>query len=139
MTRYGGFWLRFLACWIDVFLLLIIITPLLLWIYGTENYVSSPMLIHGPADLFLNYILPLIVTLIFWHYRSATPGKMICRLIIVDAQTLQKPSTKQFVIRYFAYIISTLPLFLGYFWIAFDDRKQAWHDKIAKTVVIKKD
>jgi uncharacterized RDD family membrane protein YckC len=30
-----------------------------------------------------------------------------------------------------------LPLFLGFFWIAIDMRKQGWHDKLANTVVVR--
>jgi uncharacterized RDD family membrane protein YckC len=40
--------------------------------------------------------------------------------------------------RYFAYFLSTIPLGLGLIWVAFDKRKQGWHDKLAGTVVIKK-
>ena len=27
---------------------------------------------------------------------------------------------------------------VGYLWVAFDGRKQGWHDKIASTVVVRK-
>jgi uncharacterized RDD family membrane protein YckC len=30
-----------------------------------------------------------------------------------------------------------LPLFIGILWVAFDSRKQGWHDKIAGTVVVR--
>jgi uncharacterized RDD family membrane protein YckC len=30
-----------------------------------------------------------------------------------------------------------IPLFLGFIWVAFDARKQGWHDKLAGTLVIK--
>jgi uncharacterized RDD family membrane protein YckC len=32
-----------------------------------------------------------------------------------------------------------LVFFLGFIWVAFDKRKQGWHDKIAGTVVIRED
>jgi len=35
------------------------------------------------------------------------------------------------------YLISKLALYLGFIWIAFDRRKQGWHDKIAGTVVVR--
>ncbi len=38
---------------------------------------------------------------------------------------------------YAGYIISAIPLLLGFIWAAFDARKQGWHDKIASTVVIR--
>lgn len=62
---------------------------------------------------------------------------MIFSAKIVDAKTGGKPSKGQLVGRYFAYILSGLPLGLGFFWIAWDKRKQGWHDKLSGTVVIK--
>ena len=56
---------------------------------------------------------------------------------IVDAKTGGKPSTKQCVVRYFAYILSFIPFGLGFLWVAFDSKKQSWHDKLAGTVVVK--
>jgi uncharacterized RDD family membrane protein YckC len=41
------------------------------------------------------------------------------------------------IARYAGYLVSIIPLFLGFIWIAFDARKQGWHDKIADTVVVK--
>ena len=32
--------------------------------------------------------------------------------------------------------ISTIPLFLGYFWMLWDPNKQTWHDKIANCLVV---
>ena len=55
---------------------------------------------------------------------------------IVDASTGSAPSTLMLVVRYLAYIISALPLGLGFIWVAIDKRKQGFHDKIGNTVVI---
>ena len=57
---------------------------------------------------------------------------------IVDGQTGGKASTSQLVGRYFGYFISGIPLGLGIIWIAFDRRKQGWHDKLAGTVVVRR-
>lgn len=80
--------------------------------------------------------LPAII-LAFWIKKQATPGKMLLSIKIVDATTLDKPSNRQLIIRMLSYIISVLPLFLGVIWLVFDSKKQAWHDKIANTLVIK--
>jgi uncharacterized RDD family membrane protein YckC len=85
----------------------------------------------------LNYILPAIAVIVFWIYKSATPGKMATKLMIVDAETGGRPSTSQFIGRYLGYYISMIPLFLGIIWVGFDKRKQGWHDKLAGTVVIR--
>ena len=68
--------------------------------------------------------------------KSATPGKMITRIKVVDAETGNKLSTGQRIGRYLAYYPATLPLFFGLIWVAFDKRKQGWHDKLARTLVV---
>jgi uncharacterized RDD family membrane protein YckC len=80
--------------------------------------------------------LLVIATILFWRYRGATPGKMAISAKIVDARTFGPPSTARLVVRYIAYIVSTVPLCLGFAWIGIDRRKQAFHDKIAGTVVV---
>jgi uncharacterized RDD family membrane protein YckC len=136
--RYASFWLRFGAFVIDMVLLLVIIVPLLLWIYGIEFYLdkNSPM-IAGPADILISYVFPVVATLIFWKYRQATPGKMLLNMRIVDADAFGPLSTGQLFGRYFAYLVSMIPVFLGFLWIAWDARKQSFHDKLAGTVVIR--
>lgn len=135
-VEYAGFWMRLLASIVDSILVLIIIAPILTLIYG-QDYWESESFFLGFWDLIFNYILPAIAVIIFWIYKSATPGKMALNLSIVDAETGNKPTTGQLIGRYFAYYISMLPFFLGFFWVGFDKRKQGWHDKLAGTVVIK--
>ncbi|MGB5326540.1 MAG: RDD family protein [Pseudomonadales bacterium] len=133
---YAGFWVRVGAALIDSILLLLVVGPLLTMVYGRDYWVSEAAF-HGSMDALLNWILPAIAIILFWYYKSATPGKMIFDLRIVDAQTGGKPSKGQLIGRYFAYYVSTIPLGLGLIWVAFDKRKQGWHDKLAGTVVIK--
>ena len=40
--------------------------------------------------------------------------------------------------RFLGYLISTIALYIGLIWAAFDPRKQGWHDKIASTFVVRK-
>ena len=133
--RYAGFWLRSLALLVDTMILMPIVYTLAYAVYGSAYFTSSAF-VQGPADLIINYVLPIAATIGFWKWKSATPGKMILQLKIVDAAG-EQPSTGQYVGRYFAYLISMLPLFLGYFWVAWDRHKQAWHDKLARTYVIR--
>ncbi len=134
--EYAGFWIRTGASIIDTILLLLIIAPVLTVIYGTDYWVSESH-VQGIWDVMFNYIFPAIAAVAFWVYKSATPGKMATKLTIVDAKTGGKPSTGQFIGRYFGYYVSMIPLFLGIIWVGFDKRKQGWHDKLAGTVVIK--
>ena len=75
--------------------------------------------------------------ILFWIYKQATPGKMVVSARIVDAETGQTISVGQAIGRYFAYYLSALPMGLGVLWVAFDPKRQAWHDKLAGTVVIR--
>ena len=139
--EYVGFWKRLIACLIDVFILTVITVPLLLAIYGRSyiKLVQEGGGIAGVWDFLIQYVLPTIAVIVFWRYRGATPGKMAISARIVDAKTGGRPSTGRLVVRYFAYIVSTLPLFLGFIWIGIDRRKQGFHDKIAGTVVVYED
>ena len=124
--EYAGFWIRFAASLIDTVLLLLLTTPLMHWVYG-EVYWSSDDFLLGGWDLVLNWICPLIATVAFWVYRSATPGKMALKLEVLDADTGRRLTLSKSVIRYLAYYISAIPLCLGFIWIAFNGKKQGWH------------
>jgi uncharacterized RDD family membrane protein YckC len=137
-VRYAGFWIRLAAFLLDIILLMAITGPLLFLIYGLAYFDpeggSGP---RGPLDILISYVLPAVAAIVFWKYKSATPGKMVLSIRIIDARTGGKLSTAQCIVRYFAYLVSTIPLGLGFLWIAFDRRKQAWHDKLAGTVVMR--
>ncbi|KPK23196.1 MAG: branched-chain amino acid aminotransferase I [Desulfobacterales bacterium SG8_35_2] len=134
--EYVGFWPRLGATIIDSVLLSMIVYPLLYTIYGT-HYFTDDRFIAGGGHFLVSYVLPAITIIAFWVYRSATPGKMAIRATIVDAKTFLQPSKGQLIGRYFAYYISTIPLGMGFLWIAWDPKKQGWHDKLAGTVVVR--
>lgn len=134
--EYAGFWIRMGAALIDTVLICLVAFPALVGVYGTE-YFDSDALITGSWNFLITWVLPAIIITIFWGYYSATPGKIVTKLKIVDAETGKKPSTEQFVARYFGYYISMIPLLLGVIWIAFDKQKQGWHDKLSGTIVVR--
>ncbi len=135
-VEYAGFWIRFAALILDSIFILAITWPLLIYIYGWE-YFDSPTFVMGIADILISWILPFVVVIMFWKIKQSTPGKMLFSLRVVDERTGATLSTSQCVLRYFGYFLSMLPLFMGYFWVGFDKRKQGWHDKIGKSVVIR--
>src|SRR4030095_16596319 len=138
VMRYVGFWARFAAFVIDTLLLMLVTMPILLSVYGVSGMLE-PVLVRGPVDFLVSWVGPVVATLVFWRYRSATPGKMIIGAVIADAATGGAPSMRQLLIRYVAYLVSILPVFLGFLWIALDARKQSFHDKLASTVVVYRD
>lgn len=136
-VRYVGFWARVLASVVDSILLGIIVYPIAFAIYGEEYFdFANAGGLRGTADMLLQYVFPAIAIVLFWIYRSATPGKLMMKAKIVDADTLEKPEVWQWVVRYLGYYVSIFTLFIGFLWVAFDSRKQGFHDKLGRTVVI---
>jgi len=135
--KYAGFWIRAWASLIDTLLQTLIFFPIIS-IYGITGLNGHATKANQNVflEILLTTILPIAIVIIFWIYKSATPGKMIAGLKIINAKTGQKPSTLQFIGRYLAYFVSALPFLLGFFWIAFDKNKQGWHDKLSITAVI---
>ncbi|AXC67850.1 RDD family protein [Salmonella enterica subsp. diarizonae serovar 59:z10:-] len=134
--EYAGFWLRTGACLVDSLFFSLLLLPVTITFYGT-GYFLSDSLFRGPADVAINWIVPAVLTVILWRGFQATPGKMALRLRVLDAESGCSASTRQYIGRYLGYMVSTIPLGLGFFWIAFDRRKQGWHDKLAGTVVVR--
>ncbi|WP_274019559.1 RDD family protein [Vibrio parahaemolyticus] len=135
LYEYSGFWPRVGASLIDTVIICVLTYPILVAVYGWA-YFDNDALVQGFADLILSWIFPLVAIIGFWLYRQATPGKMAISAKIVDAKTGDKPTLQQYIVRYLGYILATIPLGLGIFWVAWDKRKQGWHNKLANTVVI---
>jgi uncharacterized RDD family membrane protein YckC len=138
-VEYAGFWVRLGATLIDTVLLIAITWPLLVAIYGWDyfNPDVAKSVIAGPADFLITWVFPFVAAIWFWRARQATPGKMALSLRVVDAGSGATLSMRQSIGRYFAYLVSIVPLCLGFVWIAFDTRKQGWHNKLAGSVVLR--
>lgn len=134
--NYAGFWIRLRASFIDLIIMMIVIFLPLSIIYG-EAYWSSDNYYLGFWDICLGEVVPMVATILFWVKYFGTPGKMITRLKVVDAQTGNRLTVGQAILRYFSYFLSILALGVGFFSIGWDKKKQGWHDKLAGTVVIK--
>jgi uncharacterized RDD family membrane protein YckC len=134
--EYGGFWRRVGASLIDTILILLVTSPVLYAFYGESFYTEQSML-RGPADFVISYLFPAVASIAVWVYKSATPGKMVLGLKIVDANSAGPCSTGQLIGRYLGYYVSILAIGLGFLWVAFDKRKQGWHDKLAGTLVVR--
>lgn len=134
---YAGFWRRVAAAIIDTALALLVMLPLLFTLFGSSYFENDQLGLSGPLDILINYALPLSLTVFFWTVYKATPGKIMMGCHVVNAKNGQKLGIGRSIVRYIGYIVSTIPLCLGLFWVGIDKRKQGWHDKIAGTVVIR--
>lgn len=143
-VRYAGFWYRALALLIDVILswilMFIIILPLA-FILGASMAGSASMQEIEAAGEGLGNFIGLLVGWLYWTiFESsgwqATPGKRMLGLRVTDSEG-QRIGFGRANARYWSKILSTLILLIGFLMAAFTRRKQALHDLIASTLVVK--
>lgn len=115
ISQYGGFWRRFAALFLDSLIVRIAFS----W----------------------NDTLALLLGIAYFVWMNgaygATIGKMILKLKIVKEDG-SKINYSDALIRELASVLSFIVLWLGYLNVIWDKRKQGWHDKIAKTIVVRK-
>ena len=120
----AGFWRRFAAWFLDGLLIGVINAILVL---VTDQNIGS--------------LLAFVIGLVYYaglegSRTGQTLGKKALGIRVIDADNAGPIGFGRGVIRYFGRIISTIPLFLGYFWMLWDRESQCWQDKIANDYVV---
>ena len=103
----------------------------------TVRPVLSLFLRHGAEEpRRLDVLLLLVYLAVMWAWKQTTIGNTVFHLRVqrVDGSRLTAGVA---VLRTCALLLSLVPLGLGFWWIAWDQRRQAWHDKIVGTQVLK--
>jgi len=118
----AGFWIRMGALFIDVIVVWVVVRLLL----------GLP---HGESGRF-GIILLAVYGAVMWQVKGTTIGGIACdlRVVRLDSRPLDWPTVS---VRALGCILSLCALGLGFFWIALDAGKQAWHDKLAGTIVVR--
>ncbi len=136
--RYAGFGIRFGAKILDG-LILWVVSMLISLGVGFLLPRTSPQVIL--ASSLILYILQIAIAAAYSGYflgtYRATPGKMACGLAVVSPQG-EQISVMRGVGRYFAEMLSSLTLLVGYLMVLFDEEKRALHDRVCNTRVIYK-
>ena len=148
-VEYAGFGIRLLAWLIDLLVLLFFLRFIIAlisdffiaFIFIYVSIVSADSsIVRFLSDFiggFIGFSVTLLYFTLFWSSKfQGTPGKIVLGLKIVDVNG-NKISYFTALIRYISTIISSLLLGIGYLLIIFDGKKQALHDKLASTYVIK--
>ena len=138
-AHYAGFWRRVGASLIDTLLFSIILFLIYTFFLDSSSmriWVENGVLQIESNNGFIEQIAMMAITLIMWVKFLGTPGKLVLGCHVIDVKTRQHLKPLQAIIRYISYIASIIPLGLGFFWIAWDKKKQGFHDKIAGTVVV---
>jgi len=151
-VAYAGFWLRFVAIIIDGLLLYFVSMILFLPFAASTGMGMRGMMTGRPPDpqaifLMLHALLRLALlrTVLHWLYYSllessawqATLGKKALGLEVTDLDG-NRISFGRATGRFFAKFISSIILAIGYIMAGFTEKKQALHDILAGTLVIRK-
>ncbi len=81
-------------------------------------------------------LLKIIYQTFFVWYYAATPGKMILKIEVIEERDFQTPSFLVSLNRAIGRVISEMLFYLGFAWAFLDPKRQTWHDKLAKTLVV---
>jgi len=133
-SPYVNFPRRLAAALLDAVLVLLLLS-VLTWALQID--------LASEAESSIAIALQLIGTgvfvVIFWLFFQGTPGKLLLGCRIVDARSGGRPQFWQLLVRLFGYVLSAAPAGLGFFWMFWDARRQGWHDKLARTLVVDDD
>jgi uncharacterized RDD family membrane protein YckC len=131
--EYAGFWIRVGAKIVDGIILQVAARILGLFVGLAFKGTDAAVWVAGGLGLIINAIY----VIYFTGKYSATPGKMVCKLEVIrpDGSPLTFGRATG---RYFAEILSSLTLGIGYLMVAWDDEKRALHDRVADTRVVRK-
>lgn len=112
----AGFWIRMAALLIDIILVGVAFSVL------QSDGIFLPALAAYGA--------------VMWKLKGTTIGGILCNLKVVrlDGRELDWGTA---AVRALSCFLSLAVAGLGFLWIVFDDGRQAWHDKIAGTAVVR--
>ena len=145
--QFAGFWIRVGAYLIDIIILVTAMT-LIQAVTGIDmgaNYSAQwndAIASGGETEASaVGQLLALMLGVAYFaglesSAWQATLGKKALGLIVTDTGG-NRVSFLRAVGRYFAKIISGIILFIGYIMVAFTEKKQGLHDKLASTLVVK--
>jgi len=123
----AGFWIRFLGAFIDG-ILLAIVAFILGLIIGMDTVNQRQI---------LSYLLGAVYFTYFHTTTGQSLGQKLVNVKVVDEATGGTIDFVRAFIRWLVSIVSGLALLIGYLWMLWDPKKQTWHDKASKTLVIK--
>lgn len=145
MTHYGGFWRRFVAYLIDS-VLLNVVGAFLGAVLGLGRGLGLSSAAWDPAavDIMAPFYSAGLSFLIAWLYsaimesssRQATLGKMAMGMVVTNLDG-GRIGFGRATARYFAKILSSMILLIGFFMVGWTARKQGLHDMLAGTLVYK--
>ena len=141
VLTYAGFWARFFAAFLDLLVLGAGILLMLLSIAGLIAYSGRDSILHNPQDLLLFYGAIICMSVAYpilmeSGTRGATLGKRWMNIKVLDTNG-NRLTVWLAAGRLLARAFSYLSLMTGFLLQPFTRRKQALHDLLAGTIVVR--
>lgn len=95
-----------------------------------DGSIAGELLLSVGAALFVAYFCGFHVA------RGQTPGKKLLGIMVINAYG-ERPSVARALLRTGAYVLSALPVTIGFLWVGFDRERRALHDWLAGTYVVR--
>jgi uncharacterized RDD family membrane protein YckC len=113
----AGFWIRMGALFIDIILIAVIVGIL----DASGEFWLIALAAYGA---------------LMWKLKGTTIGGLVCGIKVVrrDGAEINWDTA---IVRALGCFLSMMVAGLGFLWIVFDEDRQAWHDKIAGTLVVR--
>jgi uncharacterized RDD family membrane protein YckC len=120
---HAGFWIRFASAFIDGLIL------------------SAVGAVLGAGDGRLS-LLSLVLAGGYFTYlhgsaAGQTVGNKLCNIRVADEANGAPLDYGRAALRWLMSYVSGIVLLLGYLWMLWDPKKQTWHDKVARSVVVR--
>lgn len=139
--QYGGYILRLLAYLFDMCILWLVPLTFLLAIVTYTNTTTDfwvSLLWLFLELLLFQWLLSYLYFILTFLWFNGSLGKLVAGLSI-EKENGEKPTIGDALIRFpVGYLVSSLALGLGFFWIIKDPKKKSFHDHFVGTVVVKK-
>lgn len=143
--NYASFWKRLIAAILDG-LILSVAFSLFFSMLSVNNgfrfsfFLGSPFLTYSGSENLVGNLLRIGLSLAYYvlltWQSGSTLGKRLMKIKVVAENGSKATFTTVLLREVIGKFVSTIVIGLGFLWVLFDAKKQGWHDKIAKTLVV---
>lgn len=132
LAHFGWRLLAFIADVVNLFALFAVMVlgaSIVLWTWAPDVVASLSIVVIAGLTIWYR---------VKWEGMGGSPLRRAMGVWIVDADTLKPIGTKRGFIRAVVRLVSEFVLYLGYLWMIWDPKRQTWHDKAVKSIVVKR-
>ena len=147
-VEYMGFWIRIAAFLVDR-IIVYVVAAIIAAVIGisrtsgevdpiAQEDITISLATINYSFLLLIWGLSVFYGVVFTALRGQTPGKMLLRIQVVDANGNIPPWYRVIARELVGRFLAEALVWMGYVWIGFDPRKRGWHDYLGGSFVVRK-